>query len=147
MGGAAHRECEKGSSLRVRGGGWLRMTSPGVEISIAGGVMKMVRDPNSKSPAVPFPSSLCHIKCFVLFVVLVQGPKLALAMAKQNLREPTGARKKAINISPSSRGPTACQPHKTKQFNPDYLTGAERENQMKTWGGINRKALTRDPKH
>ena len=31
------------SSLRVRGGGWVTMNSHGVEISIAGGVRKMVR--------------------------------------------------------------------------------------------------------
>ena len=34
-----------GSSLRVRGGGWVTMNSHGVEISIAGGVVEMVRDP------------------------------------------------------------------------------------------------------
>ena len=33
----------KGSSLRVRGGMWLTMISHGVEISIAGGLRKMVR--------------------------------------------------------------------------------------------------------
>ena len=42
MGGAAHGECWC-NSLRVRGGGWVTMISHGVEISIAGGVRKMVR--------------------------------------------------------------------------------------------------------
>ena len=32
-----------GSSLRVRGAGWVTMNSHGVEISIAGGVRKVVR--------------------------------------------------------------------------------------------------------
>ena len=36
------------SSRRVRGGGWATMISNGVEISIAGGVRKMVRSPTSK---------------------------------------------------------------------------------------------------
>ena len=33
------------SSLRVRGGGWVTMKSHGVEISITGGVRKMVHSP------------------------------------------------------------------------------------------------------
>ena len=36
------------SSLTVRGGVWVMMNSHGVEISIAGGVRKMVRDPTPK---------------------------------------------------------------------------------------------------
>ena len=36
------------SSLRVQGGGWVTMNSPGVEISIAGGVDEMVRDPTPR---------------------------------------------------------------------------------------------------
>ena len=36
------------SSLRVRGGGWVTMKSHGFEISIAGDVRKMVRDPTPK---------------------------------------------------------------------------------------------------
>ena len=38
------------SSLSVLGGGWVTIKSHGVEISIAGGVRKMVRDPTPKRP-------------------------------------------------------------------------------------------------
>ena len=47
MGGAAHGECWC-SSLRVRGGGWVTMNSPGVQISIAEGVREIVRDPTPR---------------------------------------------------------------------------------------------------
>ena len=46
-GGAAHRECGC-SSLRVREWWMLTRNSHGIEISIAGGVQEMVRDPNPK---------------------------------------------------------------------------------------------------
>ena len=36
------------SSLRVQGCGWVTMISHGVEISITGGVKKMIRDPTPK---------------------------------------------------------------------------------------------------
>ena len=52
-----------GSSLRVRGGGWVTIKSRGVEISIAGGVGEMVR---ANFFTVFF---FFYIKCFVLFVV------------------------------------------------------------------------------
>ena len=38
------------SSLRVLGGGWVTMNSHGVEISIAGGVVEMVRGPTPRRP-------------------------------------------------------------------------------------------------
>jgi len=44
--------------------------------------------------------------CFVLFVILVQRLRAALAMVKKNLREHTGAREKAINPSLSGLRPT-----------------------------------------
>ena len=36
------------SSLRVLGGGWVTMKTHGVEISIAGGVVEMVRGPTPR---------------------------------------------------------------------------------------------------
>ena len=43
-----------GSSLRVRGGGWVTMNSLAVEISIAGGVRKMVRETQLLGGKAPF---------------------------------------------------------------------------------------------
>ena len=60
--GAAHREYRCGS-LRVRE--WmLTINSHGVVISIAGGVVEMVRDPNPMSFF-----SFFFFMCFVLFIV------------------------------------------------------------------------------
>ena len=50
------------SSLRVRGGGWVTMKSHGVEISIAGGVRKMVCVPTPKRFFFTFFISCVH--CF-----------------------------------------------------------------------------------
>jgi len=61
--------------------------------------------------------------CFVLFVRKVQRLRAALAMVKQNLREPTGAREKAVNPSLSGLRPTAHQPSKIK--NQTLTRGAE----------------------
>jgi len=62
--GAAHGECGC-SSLRVRSWWMLTMNSHGVEISIAGCVREMVRDPNP----LPFFFSLfflfLHVLCFI----------------------------------------------------------------------------------
>jgi len=51
-GGAAQEECGY-SSLRVRGWWMLTMNSHGIEISIAGCVEEMVRDPNLISRGCP----------------------------------------------------------------------------------------------
>ena len=51
-GGSAHGECVC-STLRVRGWWMLTMNSHGVEISIAGCVEEMVRDPNPISQGCP----------------------------------------------------------------------------------------------
>jgi len=51
--GAAHGECWC-SSLRVRGWWMLTMNAHGVEISIAGCVMEMVRDPNHMTRGCPY---------------------------------------------------------------------------------------------
>ena len=51
-----------GSSLRVQGGGWVTMNSHGVEISIAGGVRKMVPDPTPKRFFFFF---LYQVLCFI----------------------------------------------------------------------------------
>ena len=63
---------------------------------------------------------------------------------KPPIRKPNGAREKAMNPSPSGIGPPARQPHQNKKSNSDYLTGAKKENQIKTWGRINRKTLAVD---
>ena len=41
-------ESAKGQLTESAGGGWVTMNSNGVEISIAGGLRKMVRDPTPK---------------------------------------------------------------------------------------------------
>jgi len=51
--GAAHGVCGC-SSLKVRGWWVLTMNSDGVEISIAGCVEEMVRDPNAMPPGCPY---------------------------------------------------------------------------------------------
>jgi len=53
-----------------------------------------------------------------------------------------GAREKAINPSLSGIRPTAPQPRKIR--NQTLTKGAEEENQITTWGGINRKTLAVD---
>jgi len=63
-GGAADGQCWC-RSLRVRGWWMLTKNSHGMEISIAGGVEKMVRFPNP----MPFFSSFFFFMCFVLFVI------------------------------------------------------------------------------
>jgi len=52
-GGAAHRECGC-SSLRVRWWWMVTMNSHGVEVSIAGCVGEMVRDPNPMPRGCPY---------------------------------------------------------------------------------------------
>ena len=67
-----------------------------------------------------------------------------MAKKKTSYNKPNATREKAINPSPSGMGPTARQPHQNKKSNSDYLTGAKKENQITTWGGINRKTLAVD---
>ena len=57
------------SSLRVQGGGWVTMNSRGVEISIAGGVEEMVRDPTPRRFFFFSFFFFFYIMCFVLFIV------------------------------------------------------------------------------
>jgi len=81
VGGAAHGEY-RCSSLRVRWWWVLTMKSHGVEISIAGCVEEMVRDPNP----MPFCFFLCFfffIMCFVLFNYWEQRLRAALGMVKK----------------------------------------------------------------
>jgi len=61
--------------------------------------------------------------CFVLFVIKVQRLRAALAVVKKNLREPAGAREKAINPSLSCLRPTGHQPRKIRNQTP--TKGAE----------------------
>ena len=89
------------------------MNSHGVEISIAGGVAEMVRDPNPMPFFFHF-SLFFFIMCFVLINYWEQRLRVALAMVKKNLREPTGVREKAINPSLSGLRPTAHQPRKIR---------------------------------
>ena len=63
-------------------------------------------------------------------------------MVKKNVREPTGAREKAINPSVSGPRPTAHHP-RTKEINV-RLEGRNKKHQIYTWGGINRKTLAVD---
>ena len=73
VGGAAHGECWC-SSMRVRGGGWVTMNSHGVEISIAGGVRKMVR--------VPTPTHFLFFLYHAFIVFRYKKLRAALAMEK-----------------------------------------------------------------
>jgi len=102
----------------------LTIKSHGVEFSIAGCVVEMIRDPNP----VPFSFFLSFyvffcFMWFVLFIIKVQRLRAALAMVKTNLRKPTGAREKAINPSLSGPRPTAHQPHNIRNQTPTQ--GAE----------------------
>ena len=69
----------------------------------------------------------------------------ALAMAKKTSRiyPPWHQRKNYQHKSlwyGTNRTPAICN----KKSNSDYLKGAKKENQIKTWGGINRKTLAVD---
>ena len=102
----------------------LTMNTYVVEFSIAKCVEEIVRDPN----LMPFPFSsfsflLLFFLCFVLFIDKIQRLRAALAMVKKNLREPTGAREKAINPGLSGPRQTAHQPHKIRNQTP--TKGAE----------------------
>jgi len=60
-------------------------------------------------------------------------------MVKKNLREPTGAREKAIN--PSISGPRPAHTSHAKYEIQLRLEGRNKKHQINTWGGINRKTL------
>jgi len=80
--------------------------------------------------------------CFVLINYWEQILRAELPMIKKKphpLVYPPGAREKAINPSLSGMRPTAHQPGKIRNQTP--TKGAEQENQINTWGGINRKTL------
>jgi len=83
--------------------------------------------------------------CFVLINDWEQRLRAALAMVKKKphpLVDAPGAREKAINPSLSGMRPTAHQPRKIR--NQTRTKGAEQENPIKIWGGINRKTLAVD---
>ena len=69
----------------------------------------------------------------------------ALAMAKKTslIYPPRHQRK---NHQPKSLwyGTNRTPATSNKKSNSNYLTGAKKENQIKTWGGINRKTLAVD---
>jgi len=86
------------------------------------------------------------IMCFVLINYWEQRLGAALAMVKKKPHllcfiHP-GARVETINPSPSGTRPTAYQPRKFGNQTPTKV--AEEENQINTWGGINRKTLAVD---
>jgi len=130
--GAAHGECGC-SLLRVRSWWMLTMNSHGVEISIAGCIGVMVCDPNH----MPF---LFFFSCALYYQLL--GTKTAWSASHGKAKTPSpnyihpGAREKAINLSRYGMGPTT---HRLRKFRNQTLTKeAEQENQINTWGGINR---------
>ena len=95
--------------------------SHSVEISIAGGVRKMVRA-ISQAFFFLFSSFLYHVLCIQL-----RGTKTACSTSYGKEKTPTspgcfppGTMEKAINPSPSGLGPTARQPHKIR--NPTLTT-------------------------
>ena len=129
------------SLQRVRGGRKLTMISHGVEISIARGVRNMVR------------AQLSGVFLFIYFCFInlsclrPRGTKMhaALAMAKKisPIYPPRHQRK---NHQPKSLwyGANYTPATSNKKSNSDYLTGAKKGNQIKTWGEINRKTLAVD---
>ena len=81
--------------------------SHGVEISITGGVRKMVRDPAPKH----FFFSFSYIMCFV-FNYGEQRPSAALAMAKKKPQRPLDVSPPAPWKKPSAQVPLVWdQPH------------------------------------
>jgi len=84
--------------------------------------------------------------CFVLINYWEQRLRAALAMVKEKPHPLSvihpGAREKAIDPSPYGMRPTAHQLRKMRNQTP--TKGAEQENQINTWGGINRKTLAVD---
>ena len=85
--------------------------------------------------------------CFV-FNYGEQRPHAALAMAKKKPQHPPDVSLSASWKKPSTQVPLVWdQPHAShinKKSNSHYLTGAMRENQITTWGEINRKTIAVD---
>jgi len=118
------------------------MNSHGVEFSIAGCVVEMVRDPNSMSFFLFF--FFFHVLC----INQLLGTKTTCSASYGKEKTPSpillqpSTREKAINPRLSGTRPTAHQPRKIR--NPPPTKRSKRKIQINTWGGNNRKTLAVD---
>jgi len=144
--GATHREC-RCSSLRVRGWWMLTINSHGVEISIAGCIEEMVRDPNTM-PFLFYFILFYFIFYHVLCIIQLLGTNTTCSASYGKAKTPSpiflqpGTREKAINPSLSGTRPTAHQPRKIR--NPPPTRWSKGKIQINTWEGTNRKTLAVD---
>ena len=87
------------NSMRVRGGGWVTINSHVVEISIAGGVRKMVRGPTTRRFLFFF------LSCALYFNYGEQKPRAAQAIAKKKPLRPLDVSPQAPWKMPSTQVP------------------------------------------
>ena len=108
------------------------MNSHCVEISIAGCVGEMVRDPNPMPFFFTF--FIFFISCALYYELLGTKTTSSASYGKKKPPSPnyihSGAREKAINPSPSGMRPNAHQPRKIRNQTP--TKGAEQESQITT---------------
>jgi len=118
----------------------LTPNSHSVEISIAGCVEDMVRDPN------PMPFFFSSFFFFIFNVFFLLGTKSACS-ASYGMKNPSISNQQVPGKKPSTHIPLVWnqQPHQPRKIgNQSPTKRTEQENQINTWGGINRKTLAVD---